>query len=150
MGTSRAPVASVGSDRQRLGAAARPTASVPIVRRSGPLMDDDGVAHRDPTVVEDVGIEPGPVDQLLDDPRPRQLLQVQARLAQLDPEALNVTDPKALANKMTERDAAGGQIASMIIRRKCGFKPRDLWLTFGHRLENLDLDQRDVANIGFR
>ena len=48
-------------------------------------MDDDGVAHRDLTVVEDVGIEPGPVDQLLDDPRPCQLLQVQARLTQLDP-----------------------------------------------------------------
>src|SRR4029078_7461157 len=81
------------------------TASVPIVRRSGPLMDDDGVAHRDPTVVEDVGIEPGPGDQLLEYSRSRQLLQVQARLAQLDPQALNVTDPKALANQVVEPHA---------------------------------------------
>ena len=66
-------------------------------------MDDDGVAHRNATVVEDVSIEPGPVDQLLDDPRPCQLLQVQARLAQLDPEELDVTDPKALADQVLSR-----------------------------------------------
>jgi hypothetical protein len=33
---------------------------VPVAGRSGLSMDDDGVADRDPTVVEDVGIEPGP------------------------------------------------------------------------------------------
>ena len=67
--------------------------------------DHDGVAHRDPTVVEDVGGEPGPVDQLLDDPRPRQLLQVQARLAQLDPQALDLADPKAPADQVVEAHA---------------------------------------------
>jgi hypothetical protein len=69
-------------------------------------MDDDGVAHRDPSVVEDVGVEPGPVDQLLDDPWPCQLLQVQARLAQLHPKALDLTDPKAPADQIVQSHAA--------------------------------------------
>ena len=50
---------------------------------SGRPVNDDGVAHRDPTIVEDVRVEPAPGDQFLDDPRPCQLLQVPARLAQL-------------------------------------------------------------------
>jgi hypothetical protein len=60
-------------------------------------------AHRDPTVIQDVGIEAGPVDQLLDDPRPRQLLQAQARLAQLDTQTLDLTDPKRLPTKSLSR-----------------------------------------------
>jgi len=98
---------------ERVGAATRPLPSrpgstdrlppVPIAARSGPPVDDHGVAHRDVTVVEDVGVEPGPMDQLLDDPRPRQLLQVQARLAQLDPQALDLTDPKRLPTRSLSR-----------------------------------------------
>jgi hypothetical protein len=39
-------------------------------------------------------------------PRPRQPLQVQARLAQPDPQALDLTDPKALADQVVEPHAA--------------------------------------------
>ncbi|OWK25356.1 hypothetical protein AJ87_11105 [Rhizobium yanglingense] len=59
-------------------------------------------------------------------------------------------DPEAFADEMAKRDAAGCQIASMILGWKFGLETRDLWLAFGYCLQNLNFDQRDFANVGFR
>ena len=42
------------------------------------------------------------MDQLLDDPRPRQLLQVQGGLTQLHTQALDATDPRALTDQIVQ------------------------------------------------
>jgi hypothetical protein len=66
------------------------------------VIDQDRVADGDPAVVQDVGVEPAAMDQLLDDPRPRHLLKVSARLADLDTEALDVAHPEALADQIVQ------------------------------------------------
>jgi hypothetical protein len=53
----------------------------------------------DDTADEDVGVDSGPVGELLDDPRSGHLLEVPTRLAKLHAEALDLADEKAFADK---------------------------------------------------
>jgi hypothetical protein len=46
-----------------------------------PLFGGKPVAHANLAIGQDVGVEPAAVDEVLDDPRPGQLLQMKARLA---------------------------------------------------------------------
>jgi hypothetical protein len=62
------------------------------------LPGGDRITNADLAVGQDVGIEPAAVDEILDDPRPRQLLQMQARLAQLDAGTLDTPDPEPPAD----------------------------------------------------
>jgi hypothetical protein len=73
------------------------------------LIDQDRVADGDPAVVEDVRVEPAAVEQLLDDPRPRHLLQMQARLADLDAKALDFADPEAPGRAWRPPCGGGGR-----------------------------------------
>src|SRR5205823_14719123 len=50
------------------------------------------------------------VDELPRDPRPRHLLQVRARLAELDGVALDLADAEALADQVVEPQAARRQL----------------------------------------
>lgn len=60
------------------------------------------VTNGDLAISQDVGVEPAAVDEFLDDPRPRHLLQMQARLAEFDAETLDISDPKAPADQLVE------------------------------------------------
>jgi hypothetical protein len=60
---------------------------------------DYWVADADDATHEDVGVDPCPMSELLDDPRPRHLLQMQTRLAELYTEAFDLADPEAFANE---------------------------------------------------
>src|SRR6185503_2169099 len=66
------------------------------------LDGDDLVADGDRAVREDVRVEPRAVDELLDDPRPRHLLEVEARLAEHDAVALDRADPELLPHEVVE------------------------------------------------
>jgi hypothetical protein len=60
---------------------------------------DDWIADADDTTHEDVGIDPCPMSELLDDPRLRHLLQMPTGLAELHTEALDVADPETFAKE---------------------------------------------------
>src|SRR6266516_2738543 len=94
------------------------------------VADDDGVADGDPAVVEDVRVEPTSVEEILDDPGPRHLLKVSARLADHDAETVHVADPEAFAHQVVHPDAANDHLASRL-----GAGEADV-------LEHLRLDQR--------
>src|SRR5262249_14432045 len=85
---------------------------------SSELQLADLVADRDRAVGEDVGVDAGAMDELLDDPRPRHLLQVEARLAELDAVALDRPDEEALADQVVEAGAAHRQLTSRATRRQ--------------------------------
>src|SRR5947207_2935857 len=78
------------------------------------VVDDDGIADGDPAVVEDVRVEPTPVKKILDDPRPRHLLQVAARLTDHDAEALHLAHPEALAHQVVQPHAAHDHLAARL------------------------------------
>jgi len=58
-----------------------------------PLLGGHPVAHADLAIGQDVGVEPAAVDEILDDPGPGQLLEMQARLAEFDAGTLDIADP---------------------------------------------------------
>jgi hypothetical protein len=70
------------------------------------------------------------VDQVLDDPGPGQLLQMQARLAQLDAHALDVPDPETPTNQLVKPYSPHDQLTTRLRTGKF------------HVLERLGLDQR--------
>src|SRR5262249_61036465 len=82
---------------------------------------------------EDVGVEAGGVEEVVDDAGPRERLQVQARLAELDTEALDGADHEALADQVVQPDAADDDLTPRLHARQ-----RD-------GLERLRLDQRQRA-----
>ena len=88
------------------------------------------ITNADLPIGEDVGVEPAAVDQVLDDPGPRQLLQMQARLAQLDARALNVPDPETPAHQLVKPHSPHNHLTA---RLRTGQS---------HVLERLGLDQR--------
>src|SRR5262249_33719910 len=94
------------------------------------LLLSDLVANGDRPVGQDVRVDPGPVNQLLDDSGPRQLLQVKARLAELDAETLDLADSETLANEVVQAHAASGELPPGPARRQ------------GDVLDNLLLDER--------
>ena len=58
-----------------------------------PKIREQPVAHENRSVGQDVRVQSVAVDEILDDARPGEALQVQARLADLDADALDVADP---------------------------------------------------------
>src|SRR5579875_18876 len=60
------------------------------------------VADADRAAGQDVRADAAAVDEVLDDPGTGELLQVQARLAGFDAEALHLADPEALADQVVE------------------------------------------------
>ncbi len=73
----------------------------PIHRRRGGgsgLIDDYRVAHRDLPVAKDVHIDAAAVQEIPDDPRPGQPLQVQAWLADFDAETVDISNAETLAD----------------------------------------------------
>src|SRR4051812_22422646 len=76
--------------------------------------DGDVVADADRAVVQDVRVQAGAVDHLLDDPRPRERLQVGARLAELDAEALDLADAEALPDEVVQAHAADDDLAARL------------------------------------
>ena len=82
---------------------------------------------------EDVGVEAAAVDELVDDPGPRQRLQVEARLAELDADALDLADAEALPDEVVQPHAADDDLPPRL-----GAGEADV-------LERLGLDQRQRA-----
>src|SRR5882724_9525153 len=68
----------------------------------GALFGRNPVAYADLAIYQDVGVEPAAVDEVLDDPRPGQLLQMQARLAEFDTGAHDIADPETPADQIIE------------------------------------------------
>jgi hypothetical protein len=71
---------------------------------------DYGITDADDAADEDVGIDPGAMGELLDDPRPRHLLQMTARLAELHTEALHLADAEAFADEAVHVHVAHGEL----------------------------------------
>ena len=84
------------------------------LRPSAGLELDHGVTNADDAADEDVGVDSGPVGELLDDPRSRHLLEMPARLAELHAEALDLTDAKALPYKGVDIHITHGHLPSSI------------------------------------
>src|SRR5207245_8236884 len=95
----------------------------------------------------DPGAQPAPVDERDEHPGLGQVLEVLARLA--EPRALHPdrTDPELSVDQMAQRHADRREIAPAVGRRE--LDPEALASrvhhTGGEGLENLDLDQRDLA-----
>src|SRR5262245_27187811 len=87
---------------------------------SGVIERDDLVADRDPAVRDDVRVQAALVHELLDDPRPRQLLQVQTGLADHDAVALDLADAEPLADQVVQAHAADGELAAGLALRQPG------------------------------
>jgi len=79
-----------------------------------PLLGRNPVAHADLAIGQDVGIEPAAVDEVLDDPRPGQPLQMQARLAEFDAGALDIADPETPAHQIIEPHAPDDHLAARL------------------------------------
>src|SRR5690242_6973178 len=84
----------------------------------GPMRLELGHGVTDPNdpADEDVGIDPSPMGELLDDSRPRHLLQVPTRLAELHAQALDLPDAEALADEGVHVDVAYGDLPSRFSR----------------------------------
>src|SRR5262245_18476298 len=87
---------------------------------SGVIERDDLVADRDPAVRDDVRVQAALVHELLDDPRPRQLLQVQTGLADHDAVAFDLADAEPLADQVVQAHAADGELAAGLALRQPG------------------------------
>ena len=96
-------------------------------------MRDDAVAERDLAVAEDVRAETGAVDERADDPRPREPLEVGARLGQPASDAFSRPDGEAPADERVQRDAARDDVPARLLPRQVDF------------LERLLLDERQLV-----
>src|SRR5713101_6891298 len=72
----------------------------------GHIIFEQPVADRDRSAGQDVRPQPAAVHEILDDPGAGEPLQVQARLAELDSETLDLADAEALADQVVDPDAA--------------------------------------------
>ncbi len=94
------------------------------------LFGGNPVAHADLAISQDVGVEPAAMDEVLDDPRPGQLLQMQARLAEFDADALDIADPETPADQIIEPHSPDDHLAARLRSGQA------------HVLQCLGLDQR--------
>jgi hypothetical protein len=95
-----------------------------------PLLGGHPVAHADLAIGQDVGVEPAAVDEILDDPGPGQLLEMQARLAEFDVGTLDISDPEPPADQIIEPHSPDDHLAARL-------RPGQ-----AHVLQRLSLDQR--------
>jgi hypothetical protein len=95
-----------------------------------PLSGRNPVAYADLAIGQDVGVEPATVDEVLDDSRPGELLQMPARLAQLDAGALDIADPEPPADQIIEPHSPDDHLAARL-------RPGQ-----AHVLQRFGLDQR--------
>src|SRR3712207_4668641 len=72
---------------------------------------DDGVADRDVAPEDDVGVEPGAVHEAAHDAGLGHLLEVVARLAELDADRLDAADGEAAAHEGVDVDPARRHLA---------------------------------------
>ena len=75
---------------------------------------NDRIADADETTDQDVSVDAGAMGQLLDDPRPGHLLEMTTRLTELNAEALNLANAKALTYKGVDIHITHGQLPSSI------------------------------------
>ena len=87
-------------------------ASSPRRASASPSDEGDRIADRDRPRAEDVGVQPAAVHEVVDDPGPRQRLQVKARLAELDALALDLPDEEALADELVQAHPAGDDLTA--------------------------------------
>jgi hypothetical protein len=85
-------------------------------RRALHLELDDGITDTDDAANEDVGIDAGPMGELLDDPRSRHLLQMATWFAKLDSEALHLADAEPFANETVDIHVAHSDLTSSLSR----------------------------------
>ena len=85
---------------------------------------------------EDVGAQPAAVDEVAQDARVGEALEVGARLAQAAADALGLADAEAPADERVEVDAAGDDVAARL-----GGREPEL-------VDDLALDQRQVVAVG--
>jgi hypothetical protein len=76
----------------------------------------DRIADADHAADKDVGIDSRPMSKGLDDPRPRHLLEVSARLAELHAETLHLADAEALSNEAVDVHIAHCHLPSSLAR----------------------------------
>src|SRR5438445_9354558 len=76
------------------------------------LGERDRVADADLTVVQDVRVQPGAVNEGLDRSGLSHRLEVGARFAELDALAYDLADPEPLAHELVDVDAACEDVAA--------------------------------------
>lgn len=69
---------------------------------------------------ENVGIDPGSMSELLDDPWPRHCLQMTTRLAELHTEAFDLADAEALADEAVHVHIAHRHLPASLSGAECG------------------------------
>src|SRR2546421_3632978 len=77
-----------------------------------PLGERDCVADADLAVADDVGVEPGAMDERFDRARLRHRLEMGARLAELDSDAFDSADAKPLSHEIVDVDATREHVAA--------------------------------------
>src|SRR5215208_3685261 len=75
----------------------------------------DGVAHADRAALEDLGPEPGSVNQGPPHPGARQALEVCARFSELEAAQHDAADPKRAPDEMVEGNALGHDVAARLV-----------------------------------
>ena len=98
----------------------------------------DLVADADRAVGQDVRAQPAAMDEVAEDPRVGEALELGAGLAQAAADALGLSDAEAAADERVEVDAAGDDVAAGL-----GGRQAEL-------VDDLGLDQRQVVAVGVR
>src|SRR5215471_1407497 len=102
----------------------------PAAAGGGSAGKNDFVADTNHAVGEDVGVDSSAVDQVFDDAGSGELLQVQAGFAEFDAQALDVADPKSLADQLVEAHTPGHNLtpglraAERDVLKRLGFDQR--------------------------
>src|SRR3954454_23844751 len=94
------------------------------------------ISDPDPARRQHVGAQPAAVDQVAEDARVGEALEVRARLAEAAADALGLADAEAPADERVEVDAAGDDVAARL-----GGREAEL-------VDDLGLDQRQVVAVG--
>ena len=121
-------------------------------RRAVPLSGCNPVAYADLAIGQDVGVEPAAVDEVLDDPRPGQLLQMQARLAEFDARALDIGCGGGILSEPLVYDREGGFGTASLslpleIATDCATAPKRLVELTGKSWNRLEVLVREWAEL---
>src|SRR6266571_3170072 len=99
----------------------------------------DRIPDVDVALRQDLGAQPAPVHEAFEDATPRQALEVGARFAETHATQADVAHPELPPDQVVQCDPARHDVPAGVPRCDLGF------VVAGHRLDRLDLDERDLA-----
>src|SRR6266498_2928824 len=99
----------------------------------------DRIPDVDVALRQDLGAQPAPAHEAFEDATPRQALEVGARFAETHATQADVAHPELPPDQVVQCDPARHDVPAGVPRCDLGF------VVAGHRLDRLDLDERDLA-----